>query len=69
MLLTKPAARDKQLGVTYLPGVGAEFLVWAPNSRSVGICIVDGRDKCIPMEPLERGYHYALAEDLRPGDR
>jgi maltooligosyltrehalose trehalohydrolase len=69
MLLTKAAARDKQLGVTYLPGVGAEFLVWAPNSRSVGIRVVDNKDKCISMEPLEHGYHYALAEDLRPGDR
>jgi len=68
MLLTKAAAREKQLGVNYVPGVGAEFLVWAPNSRRLGIRIVNGKDKFIPMESRERGYHYAVA-DLLPGDR
>jgi maltooligosyltrehalose trehalohydrolase len=66
MLLTKTTAREKQLGATYVPGAGVEFLVWAPNARSVRIH-VDGKDKYIRMEPLERGYHHALAEDLRPG--
>ena len=69
MLLTKTAATEKRLGVTYVPSSGAEFLVWAPNSRSLGIRVVGRKDKYVPMEPLERGYHYALLEDLCPGDR
>ena len=69
MLLTKASAREKQLGATYLPGAGTEFLLWAPQSHHVRIHIVNGRNRQVQMEPLERGYHCALVEDLQPGVR
>lgn len=69
MLLTKTTAREKQLGATYLPGAGTEFLLWAPHSHDVSIHVVNGKSRPIQMEPVERGYHYALVEDLQPGNR
>ncbi|HEY1657853.1 MAG TPA: malto-oligosyltrehalose trehalohydrolase [Candidatus Sulfotelmatobacter sp.] len=56
------------LGATRLADSDWQFLVWAPNSRTVEVNFVD-RKRRIEMEPLERGYFRATVEDLEPNAR
>jgi maltooligosyltrehalose trehalohydrolase len=45
-----------------------EFSVWAPNSHSVEVCLLDNL-RSVPLQPSPRGYHSALVSNVRAGDR
>jgi maltooligosyltrehalose trehalohydrolase len=43
--------------------------VWAPSLEKVELHIVSPRDRAIPLDKEEHGYHYVIAEGVNPGDR
>ncbi len=55
------------LGATWHDDGGCDFLVWAPSHDRVEVHIVDPPERCVPMQPLERGYHHARTEGVPPG--
>lgn len=55
-----------RLGATRLPDGRWSFLLWAPNTRNASIHTVGDHEDIIPMEPLPRGYHCAVVENLAP---
>jgi maltooligosyltrehalose trehalohydrolase len=57
-----------RLGANRLPDGSWQFLLWAPNSRSVSINVVSSKQS-LAMEPLDRGYFRATANHLRPNSR
>ena len=57
------------LGCTHIGGDRYEFLVWAPRSEKVEVHIVSPAERFIEMAPEARGYHRAVADGLKPGDR
>ncbi len=46
-----------------------EFLVWAPNVRSVGLHLLRGGGEQLEMSPLTHGYFHRTVENLAPGTR
>jgi maltooligosyltrehalose trehalohydrolase len=71
------AGIDMELGATYLGDHRCHFLVWAPRAKKMEVHILRSRragnpqprKRAIGMEPLERGYYRAIAEDVEPGER
>jgi maltooligosyltrehalose trehalohydrolase len=57
------------LGCTHVSGDRYEFLVWAPRAEKVEVHIVSPAERFIEMRPEARGYHHAVADTLKPGDR
>jgi maltooligosyltrehalose trehalohydrolase len=55
--------KASRIGTTRLPDGSWQFLLWAPQSRSVSIHFKD-TDELTPMENLERGYHRAILKAL-----
>lgn len=55
----------RRLGANRLPDGSWEFLLWAPNLRSVNVSFVETK-KHLEMEPLDRGYFRAAAGNLAP---
>jgi maltooligosyltrehalose trehalohydrolase len=62
------SVNDTRVGTTRLPDGNWQFLVWAPNYRSVSLHLSNTND-VVPMESLARGYHRAIVRDLRSGAR
>jgi maltooligosyltrehalose trehalohydrolase len=62
------SVNDTRVGTTRLADGNWQFLVWAPNCRSVSLHLSDTND-VVPMESLARGYHRAIVTDLRSGTR
>ncbi len=60
------AVQSMRLGANRLPDGSWEFLVWAPNSKSVSLKVV-GRDDLIPMNSQPHGYHQAAVPGLEAG--
>jgi maltooligosyltrehalose trehalohydrolase len=57
------------LGATYLGEGRCQFRVWAPSVEKVELNIVSPRERTIPLDEEEHGYHYVVAEGVNPGDR
>ena len=57
------------LGCTHIGGDRYEFLVWAPRAEKVEVHVVSPAERFIEMPPEARGYHRAVADGLKPGDR
>jgi maltooligosyltrehalose trehalohydrolase len=55
------------LGASYLGEGRAQFVVWAPLARKVEVHLLAPRDRLVPMEMGERGYHHALVDGVEPG--
>lgn len=58
-----------RLGATYLGEGRTRFEVWAPRSESVSVHVVAPRDRVLPLEPRENGYHEAIVHGVEPGAR
>jgi maltooligosyltrehalose trehalohydrolase len=67
MLSTKLLRKETRVGANRLPDGTWDFLLWAPQARSVSLKLLAKRGELIPMEPLAGGYHRAIVEDLDPG--
>ena len=57
------------LGTTYLGEGRCQVRVWAPSLEKVDLHIVSPRERTIPLDQEEHGYHYVIAEGVNPGDR
>jgi len=58
-----------ELGCTHIGGGRYEFLVWAPRAKKVEVHIVSPAERFAEMAPEACGYHRAVIEGLKPGDR
>jgi len=57
------------LGCTHVGSDRYEFLVWAPRAEKVEVHVVSPAERFIEMRPEACGYHRAVADGLKPGDR
>jgi maltooligosyltrehalose trehalohydrolase len=57
------------LGAIYQGEGRCQFRVWAPIHQKVALCIVSPRERIMPLEEEGAGYHYAIVEGIKPGDR
>lgn len=64
------SAKPKEdLGCVHIGGDRYEFLVWAPRAEKVQVHIVSPAERFVEMHSEARGYHRAVVEGLKPGDR
>ena len=63
------AGAKADLGCTHVSGDRYEFLVWAPRAEKVEVHIVSPAERFIEMAPEARGYHRAVVDRVKPGDR
>jgi maltooligosyltrehalose trehalohydrolase len=61
--------QDLSLGATYLEEGRCHFRVWAPLLQKVELEILSPRERNIPLNKEEWGYHDVIAEDVNPGDK
>lgn len=64
MLSTQISVNPARLGSNRLPDGSWQFLLWAPNGRSVRLHLCD-TDELVSMEPLANGYYQAVVSGLR----
>ena len=57
-----------RLGANRLADGRWEFLLWAPNARSVSLHLLHNGE-LLAMAPLSRGYFHRTVENLEPGTR
>lgn len=57
-----------RLGANRLADGRWEFLLWAPNARSVSLHLLHNSE-LLAMAPLSRGYFHRTVENLEPGTR
>ncbi len=57
------------LGANYLGGGLGGFLVWAPLINLVEVHILSPEERIVPLERDSRGYHYGVAQGVKPGTR
>ncbi|MGH9397338.1 MAG: malto-oligosyltrehalose trehalohydrolase [Terriglobia bacterium] len=55
------------LGAIYLGNGRSQFLVWAPNSQSVEVQVLEPCPQRTSMQRQERGYFTAILESVPPG--
>jgi maltooligosyltrehalose trehalohydrolase len=63
------AEAKSDLGCVHIGADRYEFLVWAPRAEKVAIHMVAPSERFIEMQCEARGYHRAVVDGLRPGDR
>ncbi len=68
MQSTDTATKQTTLGAQRRADGSWEFLLWAPQVKSVGLHLLD-KDEIVRMESLPRGYHCTMVSDLAPGAR
>lgn len=59
--------REHPLGATLLPGGRCRFLVYAPAARSVEVRLLAPRERVVPLERDDSGYHHGIAEGVGAG--
>ncbi|MGA2936537.1 MAG: malto-oligosyltrehalose trehalohydrolase [Syntrophobacteraceae bacterium] len=57
------------LGATPLGDDTCGFLVWAPAIDQVEVHILSPEQRIAPLEKVSRGYHYGVAQGVKPGTR
>ena len=55
------------LGASFLEDGRARFVVWAPLARKVEVHLLAPRERLVPTEVGERGYHHAVVDEVEPG--
>jgi maltooligosyltrehalose trehalohydrolase len=60
---------DLPLGAVPVPGQGTHVKVWAPQSATVSVRVLDQADPPARLEPTGGGYHVAMVSGLEPGTR
>ncbi|MBI4527526.1 MAG: malto-oligosyltrehalose trehalohydrolase [Deltaproteobacteria bacterium] len=65
-LISTDKTAAKNLGAVYRDG-RTDFLVWAPNARTVELNLMGGRERLLPMERSALGYHHVSLDNTGPG--
>ncbi len=58
--------RDPSLGASFLGNSLSCFVVWAPLAPKVDVHLLAPRERLVPMESGERGYHHAAVDGVEP---
>jgi len=59
--------KEPRLGAACLGDGRCRFLVFAPLAQKVEVRILSARDRIVPLERIEGGYHIGIVEDAVPG--
>lgn len=59
--------REVSLGALYLGAGRCQFRVWAPHVEGVEVHLVSPRERRVPLQQEERGYHAAVLDGVEPG--
>src|SRR5580693_4676927 len=57
------------LGASRHSGDEWAFVLWAPSLERVSVHLLGSRDRLIQMEKDERGYHFAVVDEMARGTR
>jgi len=57
---------DPSLGASFLGNSRSLFVVWAPLVHKVDVHLLAPRERLVPMESGERGYHHAAVDGVEP---
>ena len=63
------AGPKADLGCVQIGNDRYEFLVWAPYAGKVDVHVISPVERFVEMQPEARGYHHAVVDGLKPGDR
>jgi maltooligosyltrehalose trehalohydrolase len=55
------------LGAIHLGGGSCQFRVWAPFHQRVELHLLTPRERFIPLQPKQQGYHQAIIDGFEPG--
>ncbi len=55
------------VGASLLQDGRCRFRVWAPRASRVEVHVLSPRDRLVELEPVERGYHQAVVDDVPAG--
>lgn len=58
---------DEALGAVRAPDGTCRFLLWAPRAKKVDVLILGSGVRAVAMEPIERGYFAATADNVAFG--
>lgn len=59
--------RELSLGALSLGAGRCQFRVWAPHVERVEVHLVSPRERLVPLQKEERGYHAAVLDGVEPG--
>jgi maltooligosyltrehalose trehalohydrolase len=62
-------SREIYLGANYLRNGRGQFVVWAPFAQKLELLILSPRERVVPLERDDQGYHQASIEGIEPGSR
>ncbi len=65
----KTLTSGARLGATYLGDMRCQFHVWAPFAQEVAVHSLSPKERIVPLERRDRGYHRGIIEGVKPGDR
>jgi maltooligosyltrehalose trehalohydrolase len=60
---------ESRIGATYLGDGRSQFVVWAPFAQKLEAHILSPRERVVPLERDDQGYHQACIEGVEPGSR
>jgi maltooligosyltrehalose trehalohydrolase len=61
------SARNETLGGVLVGENACSFLVWASRAQQVDICIIEPRERAVPMQAVGCGYFHAVVEGISAG--
>jgi maltooligosyltrehalose trehalohydrolase len=61
------SARNESLGGLLVGENACSFLVWASRVQQVDVCIIEPRERAVPMQSVGCGYFHAVVEGVSAG--
>jgi maltooligosyltrehalose trehalohydrolase len=61
------SARNESLGGVLTGENACSFLVWASRAQRVDVCIIEPRERAVPMQSVGCGYFHAVVEGISTG--
>ena len=61
------SARNETLGGVLVGENACSFLVWAPRAQQVDVCIIEPRERVVPMQAVGCGYFHAVVKGISAG--
>ena len=66
---SRPVPFDRPLGATLVDATRCQFRVWAPTVDRVEVKLLGSREKRVPLQKDDQGYHEAVVDDCPAGTR
>src|SRR5258706_11678709 len=67
-MATEAPSRAPMPGATYLGAGRCEFVVWAPLSAELKVCLAGaGAERVVPLSGSDNGYYHGILDGVDPG--